>query len=79
MAGVHGAGSAGAGGILPNGTPGDWQQFGDDPRHSGVAALETTLTPGNVGALHVLYSVALPGTVDDAPVFLSGVTTAQGV
>jgi outer membrane protein assembly factor BamB len=60
-------------------TPGDWQQFGYDPRHSGVAALETTLTPSNVGSLHRLYSVALPGTVDDAPVFLSGVTTAQGV
>jgi outer membrane protein assembly factor BamB len=60
-------------------TPGDWQQFGYDPRHSGVAVLETTLTPGNVSSLHRLYSVALPGTVDDAPVFLSGVTTALGV
>jgi len=61
------------------GTPGDWQQFGYDARHSGVAALETTLTPGNVSSLHTLYSVTLPGTVDDAPVFLSGVTTALGV
>jgi outer membrane protein assembly factor BamB len=79
LAGVHGAGSAGALGIPPNATPGDWQQFGYDSRHSGVAALETTLTPGNVGSLHLLYSAPLPGTVDDAPVFLSGVTTPQGV
>jgi len=62
-----------------SGTPGDWQQFGYDARHSGVAALETALTPDNVGSLRVLYSVQLPGTVDDAPVFLSGVTTPQGV
>jgi PQQ-like domain len=64
---------------LPAPSPGDWQQFGYDARHSGVAALETTLTPGNVGSLHLLYSAPLPGTVDDAPVFLSGVTTPQGV
>ncbi|HEV3457341.1 MAG TPA: PQQ-binding-like beta-propeller repeat protein [Thermoanaerobaculia bacterium] len=68
-----------AAGIPASGTPGDWQQFGYDPRHSGTAALETTLRPGNVGTLHLLYSVSLPGTVDDAPVFLSGVTTAAGV
>jgi outer membrane protein assembly factor BamB len=68
-----------AAGLEVTSTPGDWQQFGYDARHSGVAALETTLTPGNVGSLLTLYSVALPGTVDDAPVFLSGVTTAQGL
>jgi outer membrane protein assembly factor BamB len=73
------SGVSGTAGVPASGTPGDWQQFGDDSRHSGVAALETTLTPGNVGSLHLLYSVPLPGTVDDAPVFLSGVTTAQGV
>ena len=68
-----------AAGIPANGTPGDWQQFGYDPRHSGVAALETTLRPGNVGTLHLLYSVSLPGTVDDAPVYLSGVSTPGGL
>src|SRR5260370_1564947 len=68
-----------AAGIPANGTPGDWQQFGYDPRHSGTAALETTLRPGDVGTLHLLYSVSLPGTVDDAPVFLSGVSTPGGV
>src|SRR6202158_3219895 len=77
IAGVSGV--AGAAGIGANGTPGDWQQFGYASRHSGVAVLETTLTPGNVGSLHVLYSALLPGPVDDAPVFLSGVSTAQGV
>ncbi|MBV8202449.1 MAG: PQQ-binding-like beta-propeller repeat protein, partial [Acidobacteria bacterium] len=66
-------------GIPANGTPGDWQQFGYDPRHSGDAALETTLRPGNVGTLHLLYSVSLPGTVDDAPVYLSDVSTPGGV
>ena len=64
---------------IPAGTPGDWQQFGDDPRHSGFAALETTLRRGNVSSLHLLYSVPLPGTVDDAPVFLSDVATPVGV
>ena len=77
--GARAAPGAAAAGIPANGTPGDWQQFGYDARHSGVAALETTLTPGNVSTLHVLYSATLPGTVDDAPVFLSGVATATGV
>src|SRR5260370_9719169 len=67
-----------AAGIAANAAAGDWQQFGYDPRHSGTAALETTLRPGNVGTLHLLYSVSLPGTVDDAPVFLSGVSTPGG-
>jgi hypothetical protein len=77
---LSGAGPAAvrAAGIPANGTPGDWQQFGYDPRHSGVAALETTLNPGNVGTLHRLYSVSLFATVDSAPVFLSGVQVSDG-
>jgi hypothetical protein len=74
-----GAAAVQAAGIPANGTPGDWQQFGYDPRHSGVAALETTLHPGNAGTLHLLYSVSLPGTVDDAPVYLSAVSTPAGL
>jgi outer membrane protein assembly factor BamB len=68
-----------AAGLPSSGTPGDWQQFGYDPRHSGLATLETTLQPGNAATLHLLYSVPLPGTVDDAPVFLSGVATPLGL
>src|SRR5262249_45300832 len=73
------AAPARAAGIPPAGTPGDWQQFGSDPRHSGFAALETTLRPGNVATLHRLYLAPLPGTVDDAPVFLSSVATPFGL
>lgn len=73
------AAPASAAGIPANQTPGDWQQFGDDPRHSGTNPAEPTLQPGNAGTLHRLYSVALPGTVDDAPVFLAGAATPLGV
>ncbi len=61
------------------GTPGDWQQFGYDPRHSGVNPLETTITPGNVATLHARYQVALPAIVDDTVVLLSGVASASGI
>jgi outer membrane protein assembly factor BamB len=66
-------------GIPAAGTPGDWQQFGYDARHGGVALLEPTLTPGNVATLHLLYQARLPGIVDSAPVFLAGITTPSGV
>ncbi len=80
LLGTMGGGAAvQAAGIPAGGSPGDWQQFGYDPHHSGVAALETTLRPGNVHTLHLLYSATLPATVDDAPVFLSGVTTPAGL
>lgn len=61
------------------GTPGDWQQFGYDARHSGVNPLETSLQQSNVATLHVRAKVALPGVVDDAVVLLSGVATPSGV
>jgi outer membrane protein assembly factor BamB len=63
----------------PPGTPGDWQQFGYDPGHRGLNPLETTLQAGNVATLHLLYKAALPGIVDSAPVFLSGVATEAGL
>jgi hypothetical protein len=74
-----GAGRAAAAGIPAAGTPGDWQQFGYDPRHSGLTPLEATLQPGNVATLHLRYSAPLPGTVDGAPVFLSSVATPSGL
>jgi outer membrane protein assembly factor BamB len=66
-------------GIPAAGTPGDWQQFGYDARHGGVALLEATLSPANVATLHLLYQAQLPGIVDSAPVFLAGVSTPSGV
>jgi hypothetical protein len=66
-------------GVAGAATPGDWQQFGYDPGHRGFNPLETTIQPGNVASLHLLYKVALPGVVDDAPVFLSSVPTPSGV
>jgi outer membrane protein assembly factor BamB len=66
-------------GVPAAGTPGDWQQFGYDARHSGVALLEPTLSPANVGTLHLLYQARLPGIVDSPPVFLAGVSTPTGV
>jgi hypothetical protein len=57
----------------------DWPQFDFDPQHSGATDQETTIHPGNVSTLHVLYHVALPAIADGAPAFLPGVSTAGGV
>ncbi len=57
----------------------DWLQFGFDSKHSGNDTQETAITPGNVGALHLLFQITLPNIADGAPVFLSGVTTNSGV
>jgi hypothetical protein len=56
----------------------DWLQFGGDPQHSGNDALESTLSASNVGGLTRLFQVALGGVADDAPAYLSGVSTATG-
>jgi hypothetical protein len=56
----------------------DWLQFGFDASHSGVNPAETTLSKASVARLSLLYSVALPGRAEGAPVLLSGVTTAAG-
>src|ERR1700688_331397 len=63
----------------PAGTPREWQQFGYAPAHRGVNPLETTIQPGNVATLHLLYRVSLPGLVNSAPVFLSSVATSAGL
>jgi outer membrane protein assembly factor BamB len=63
----------------PAGTPGEWQQFGYDSAHHGVNPRETTIQPGNVATLHLLYRVSLPGLVNSAPVFLSSVATSAGL
>src|SRR5258707_13049444 len=76
VAGLLAAAPAAAAGIPATGTPGDWQQFGDDPRHSGTNPLEPTLQPGTAGTLHLLYSVRLPGTEAHAPVLPAGRPTA---
>jgi len=70
--------SAGALAAAP-GTPGDWQQFGYDSGHRGFNPLETTIQPGNVATLHLLYKAALAAKIDDAPVFLSSVATPSGL
>src|SRR5438067_338309 len=57
----------------------DWLQFDGNGQHSGNNALESTITPGNVGSLHLLFQVALPFKADSAPVYLSGITTPGGV
>src|SRR6185312_10526158 len=56
----------------------DWLQFGFDASHSGINPAETTLTPANVAQLKLLYSKALPGRAEGAPVLLTQVTTASG-
>jgi hypothetical protein len=56
----------------------DWPQFDYDSQHSGTTDQETTIHPGNVATLHVLYHVALPSIADGAPAFLPGVVTASG-
>ena len=59
----------------------DWPQFGCDATHSGSNPFESAITPSNVASLVPLYAapVTLPATVDSAPVYASGVTTAGGV
>jgi hypothetical protein len=57
----------------------DWPQFGFDARHSGASAQETAIHAGNVASLHLLYSVALPAAAGGAPVFLSHVSTPEGI
>lgn len=57
----------------------DWPQFGFDPSHSGVNSAEVELTAANVAQLRLLYSVALPGKADGAPVLLAAAATASGV
>jgi hypothetical protein len=58
----------------------DWPQFGYDAAHSGFNRAESAITAANVAQLQSAYpnGVALPASVDTAPVYLAGVATAQG-
>ena len=54
----------------------DWLQFGFDAQHSGVNRSERGYsTSGN----QLLFSVSVPEPLSTQPVYLSGVTTAQGL
>ncbi|TAH54216.1 MAG: hypothetical protein EYC68_00380 [Chloroflexota bacterium] len=57
----------------------DWMQFGFDSKHNSNNTLESMLTLGNVAGLQQLYQITLPGTADQAPVYLSDVNTPNGV
>lgn len=59
-------------------TPYDWLQFDGDAQHSGNNTQETVIDRTNVANLTTLFTAALPATADGAPVYLSGVTTANG-
>ncbi|MFC4818803.1 PQQ-binding-like beta-propeller repeat protein [Dokdonella ginsengisoli] len=58
----------------------DWPQFGYDAAHSGFNPAESAITTANVAQLQSAYpkGAALPASVDSAPVYLSGVATANG-
>ena len=77
--GGGGGGDAGAGGDMAMGpAPYDWLQFGYDAQHSGNNPMESMITAANVATLALKQQVALPAPADGAPVYLSGVTTANG-
>jgi len=58
-----------------------WPQFGYDAAHGGFNASETTLGAANLSLLASVYAngATLASSVDSAPVYQSGVTTAGGV
>ncbi len=57
----------------------DWLQFGFDPTHSGINPNETTLSVSNVNMLALKYSKTFSAPAQGTPVFLSNVSTSQGV
>jgi outer membrane protein assembly factor BamB len=57
----------------------DWLQFNGDALHSGNNTLDNSISPSTVARLQLLYQVHLPGIADGAPVYLSGVSTANGI
>jgi outer membrane protein assembly factor BamB len=59
-------------------SPYNWLQFDGDAQHSGNNTLEATIGSSNVATLTKLFGVNLPAIADGAPVYLSGVTTANG-
>jgi outer membrane protein assembly factor BamB len=57
----------------------DWLQFNFDAQHSGNNTRETHISSANVRSLGRLFQVSLPAIADGAPVYLSAVSTANGV
>src|SRR5689334_1768964 len=57
----------------------DWLQFNGDAAHSGNNTAEVILGEDNVASLAQKFQVALPGSVDGAPVFLEQVDTPSGL
>jgi len=55
-----------------------WPEFGINPQHTSSTDDSTGITAANVGHLH-LRKVELPGTVDNAPIFVSGVNVGGAV
>ena len=76
--GDMGGGGAGGGGGGGGDAPYDWLQFGFDAQHSGNNPRESTITSANVSTLTLTKQVAFPAPVDGPPVYLAGVTTANG-
>ena len=57
----------------------DWPQFNGNPQHSGNNTGETIIKRGNVDRLRKLFQVTLPSVADGSPVYLSSVTTPNGL
>jgi hypothetical protein len=57
----------------------DWPQFGLDSRHSGGSYQESMISNANLSTLRPIWHVSLPSIADGEPVYLPGVTTAQGM
>jgi eukaryotic-like serine/threonine-protein kinase len=53
--------------------PADWPQLGNGPTHLGKSAVETTLSPSNVGALGVKWRGVTGGLVVSSPAVVNGV------
>jgi hypothetical protein len=59
--------------------PYDWPQFNMDVQHSGNNTRETMLDATTVKTLVLKQQASFTAPVDGAPVYLTGVTTANGV
>jgi outer membrane protein assembly factor BamB len=70
-------GSAGVA-TAPDASAYDWVQFNGDAAHSGRNTLETSIGPGNVGKLQMLFQVSLPAIADGAPAVLGSVPNGTG-
>ena len=65
-------------GLAGSATAADWLQWGYDEAHTGFNPSESALDAGNVAQLQQSWAVNMTPDVDAAPVYLSGVTTANG-